>query len=448
MTLLRLFIAVCALQLAGSANELTSGEKTIDCKVSGDWEVEVTYTNDNGRVQTGKFRVEPVTAVEVNDELCQAIPDFNPKAWNWGKGYAPRGIRAQECTVGGALEVATLVVADPNTGAALVRGKDYEVDDKWGVIGRLAEGGLAQKAPVRLRYSYYPQRIDSIVSTSAGLAYRAGIPDVSVPKAPALQADEIRLANIFIEGKRSALSQDNLFPILAEHFPEELLKKPAGYADRTLPRTLAKLRSGERLKILAWGDSVTDGRYMKDYEKYRWQAQFVTMLKKRFPKANIELITESWPSRNTDHYFAEPSGAPHNFKEKVLDVRPDLIVSEFINDQHFPADKIAQRYGAILEEFRNIGAEWIICTPHYPFPQSIGLSSQRNIDNDPRASVKAWREFASANGVALADVSVRYGHLWREGIPYMTLMLNAYNHPSAEGLGMYAEVLVNVFPEY
>ena len=59
------------------------------------------------------------------------------------------------------------------------------------------------------------------------------------------------------------------------------------------------------------------------------------MFVERFAKyqaANIELVTEAWGGRNTDSYLAEPPGSEHNYREKVLGRKPDLIVSEFVND--------------------------------------------------------------------------------------------------------------------
>ena len=38
---------------------------------------------------------------------------------------------------------------------------------------------------------------------------------------------------------------------------------------------MKKLQSGERLRLLAWGDSVTVGTYVPDWEHNRWQEQFV-----------------------------------------------------------------------------------------------------------------------------------------------------------------------------
>jgi hypothetical protein len=49
------------------------------------------------------------------------------------------------------------------------------------------------------------------------------------------------------------------------------------------------------------------------------------------------------------------------------------------------------------------------------------------------------------NGLALADASKRWGRLWRQGIPYMTLMLNAINHPDPRGMGIFVDSLMELF---
>ena len=209
---------------------------------------------------------------------------------------------------------------------------------------------------------------------------------------------------------------------------------------------MAKLKSGERLRILAWGDSVTVGTYLPDWQHNRWQEQFVARLKSRFPRAKIELLTEAWGGRNTASYLAEPPGSEHNYQEKVLATRPDLIVSEFVNDAGLTPEQVNERYGKLLADFQSIGAEWIILTPHYVRPDWMGLKRERDVDNDPRPYVAGLREFAARNQVALADASRRYGRLWRQGIPYSTLMLNSINHPNARGMAIFADALMVIFP--
>ena len=46
----------------------------------------------------------------------------------------------------------------------------------------------------------------------------------------------------------------------------------------------------------------------------------------------------------------------------------------------------------------------------------------------------------------LGDPRVRYGRLWRQGIPYSSLMLNSINHPDERGMKIFADSLMALFP--
>ncbi|MBR6452824.1 MAG: Gfo/Idh/MocA family oxidoreductase [Lachnospiraceae bacterium] len=59
--------------------------------------------------------------------------------------------------------------------------------------------------------------------------------------------------------------------------------------------------------------------------------------------------------------------------------------------------------------------------------------------------VKAVRAFAAENGIALADAARRWGHLWREGIPFSAMHVNDINHPAAPGMAIFADALMDVF---
>ena len=117
-----------------------------------------------------------------------------------------------------------------------------------------------------------------------------------------------------------------------------------------------------------------------------------------------------------------------------------------MNDAGLNPAQVNERYGKLLADFQGIGAEWIILTPHYVRPDWMGLNRERDVDDDPRPYVAGLREFAAQNRIALADASRRYGRLWRQGIPYSTLMLNSINHPDARGMKLFADALMELFP--
>jgi lysophospholipase L1-like esterase len=420
--------------------------------LTGDWQVKVTAHDAHNQPVMANLDVTPTALLTVKAEKLAALPVFNAGAGGWVKGAALATVRAQECTTPHLLEPESLELrTGPEPDAQwLVRGMDYEADLVWGTIGRLTNGVLKESQPVFATYRHGLLRLDSIVLTGAGqIVIRRGEAKSAAPVPPTLAEGERRLANVWLPGRINKLAPEHLFPILETDFPGPPRANPEirTSAEKFTPRTLAKLRSGQPLRILAWGDSVTVGTYVPDWEHERWQEQFVSQLRARFPKAQIELVTEAWGGRNTGSYLAEPPGSEHNYVEKVLGREPDLIVSEFVNDAGLNEEKVEQQYGKLLADFKAIGAEWIILSPHYVRPDWMGLTRERDIDDDPRPYVKGLRQFTAKHQVALADASVRYGRLWRQGIPYTTLMLNSINHPDAYGMRLFADSLMALFPE-
>jgi len=417
-------------------------------KLTGDWQVHVALpAAGSARPITATVDVAPAVTVEVRAEKHR-LPLYNPKTGGWARGAKLRGIVAQECTNRGLLDPASLQIrtAPGPDAPRLELGKDFAADLEWGTLGRLPNGPIGENQPVYVDYRHGLSRIDSIVLTrQQQIVLRQGRTHAAAPLPPALEEGERRLANVWIPGGTAKLTADHLFPILETAYPEPAKQSPTP-AERLLPKTMQKLRQGQKLRVLAWGDSVTVGTFVPDPERNRWQEQFVARLRERFPQAKIELVTEAWGGRNTGTYLAEPPGSPHNYREKVLAARPDLVVSEFVNDAGLNQAQVDERYGKLLADFRKIGAEWIILTPHYTRPDMMRLTREREIDEDPRPYVAALRQFAPKHQVALADASLRWGRLWRQGIPYRSLLLNAINHPDARGMRLFADSLMQLFP--
>jgi hypothetical protein len=407
-------------------------------RLAGDWRVTVTAIVNESPV-SATLDVEAPEVATVTNERYERLRDFKPQASGWTKGNPLAGVRASECTVKGALDAASLVVRAGTEAAAirLERGQDYDADLDWGTVGRLPAGRIKIDQPVFISYRYAKRRLDAVVLTSDGrFVLKRGESHVSMCQPPGLAAGEKRLANIFIPGMIPALTVDDLFPILETAYPKPPISVPT-IAEARLPKTVNKLKSGVPLTILAWGDSVTTYN--------RWQTMFVQRLRAKFPSARIELVTEAWGGRNTSSYLAEPPGSEHNYKDKILGRKPDLIVSEFVNDAGLTPAQVEQRYSQLLADFQSIGAEWAILTPHYVIPEWMGLTKQRDIDNDPRPYVAGLRQFAEKHSVALGDASLRYGRLWRQGIPYLSLMENNINHPNEFGHTLFADSLMALF---
>ena len=432
--------------LAVSSALVSNADIPAELKITGQWEVSVSLREP--RPVEATLQIAPPEIITVTAERFDSLPVFNPKAGGWVKGAQIRGLQAQETTTPFLLETNSLVLrAGPEVDARLFRkGEDYEADLNWGTIGRLTNGLIKAGQPVYASYRHAQLRLDAVLLASDGrIALRQGEPRTAAPLPPAVESGERHLANIWLPGSVARLAPEHLFPVLETAYPEPPKPNPAPAA-KLVPKTMKKLRSGEPLRILAWGDSVTVGTYVPNPVRERWQEQFVARLRERFPKANIELVTEAWGGRNTASYLSVPPGSEHNYREKVLGARPDLIVSEFVNDAGLKPQQVEERYAKLLADFQGIGAEWIILTPHYVRPDWMGLARERDVDDDPRPYVAGLRAFAARHDVALADAARRYGRLWRQGIPYSTLMLNSINHPDARGMKIFADALMELFP--
>ena len=435
-----------------------------EARLTGDFQVELSY---NGKVSS--FDVEPPTWKTVVDEEWRELPVFNPSANSWSKGRVLRGVNAWECSVFGALDPASVIVRLQSTGEVLKRGTDYEFDDSSGAIGRLEGGKISNSEVILTSYRCIESRIDSIVAEDDKVFLVSGKPSVLSPEPPILEPGQKRLVNVYLTGRIAKLDEKSIYPV-DDVFADETNSLDAGafvknvdrYYDKNggrlesetssmgaakkfLPKTWKKLTSGEEVRVLAWGDSVTACGFLPDDQ--RWQVKFVERLQSMFPKAKIVLLTEAWGGRSSDSYRNEPSGSPKNYQEKVLALKPDLIVSEFVNDAYMNEETVAKRYGEMKADFEANGMEWIILGPHYVRPDWMGLNSERDTDEDPRPLVKGLRAFTAANGVPFADTPALYGKLWRSGIPYNTLMVNNINHPNSFGMELFAAALARLFED-
>jgi len=414
--------------------------------ITGDWEIKVSVTAP--RAMEATLQIAPPKVIAVANEKFDSLPLFNPNAGGWVKGAQLRGVRAQETTTPFLLEPDSLVLrsAADASAEAFRKGEDYDADTNWGTVGRLARGRIKEGQSVYASYRHGQLRLDAVVLTRDGqIVLRQGEPRAAAPLPPAVRDGEVRLANVWLPGRIAKLAPEHLFPVTEATYPEPPKPNPTP-AERLIPKSIKKLQDGEPLRILAWGDSVTVGTYVPDPARERWQEQFVTRLRERFPKARIELVTEAWGGRNTGSYLSEPPGSEHNYREKVLGAKPDLVVSEFVNDAGLNPQQVEERYAKLLNDFQTIGAEWVILTPHYVRPDWMNLNRERDVDDDPRPYVAGLRAFAKKHEVALADAARRYGRLWRQGIPYSTLMLNSINHPDARGMKIFADALMELFP--
>jgi lysophospholipase L1-like esterase len=423
--------------------------KGMPIEIAGDWQVKVGpgEVRLNGReiklADPVIVDIAPPQVVQVRDEEHASLPMYDEKAGPWMRGLHPTPLVAQECVCTGLLVPGTLKVkAGPGAAEVFQPDKDIKVEEYWTCIGRIEGSRIAENQKVWLDYDYVPCRLDSIVVDAEGkVTVVPGTPAANLAQPPTLPTGATALANIWLQGPTPKLGDLNLYPIDPTAY---VTTEPV--AERLLPKTLAKLRNGEKVLIIAWGDSVTCGGGVGGQTELWYQNRFAAELRKRFPQAEIELRTAGWGGRDSRTYMAQPRGAEKDFVRDVLEPRPDMVTIEFVNDAWLQGDALKAQYNEIVKQISGVGAEIILIAPHLVRPDWMGVQDPR-FDEDPRPYVRDLKQFARDNNVAMADGSARWCRLWRQGIPYITYEGNWINHPDARGHQLFVDALMAVFPE-
>jgi len=418
-------------------------------EVAGDWQVkvgpgQVTLNGRDIRLDDPvTVTIAPVAVVSVRDEEHGSLPVYNEQAGPWMRGLHPTALLAQECVCTGLLVPGSLKVkSGPGTAEAFEPGRDVKVEEYWTGVGRVEGSRIAENQKVWLDYDYVPCRLDSIVMDAEGkVKLMPGTPAQNMARPPVLPQGETAIARVWLQGPTDELGDLNLYPIEPEPATTD-----APVADRLLPKTLAKLRNGEKVTIVACGDSVTAGSGCGGQPQYWYQNRFGVQLHERFPQAEVEVKTAGWGGRDSKTYMAQPRGAEKDFVRDVLEPKPDLVVIEFVNDSWLHGDALTAQYDEIVKQITGAGAEIIFLAPHLVRPDWLGVQDPR-FDDDPRPYVQDLRKYAASHNIALADGSARWCHLWREGIPYIIYEANWINHPEATGLQLFADALMALFPE-
>ncbi|MBX7259417.1 MAG: SGNH/GDSL hydrolase family protein, partial [Candidatus Hydrogenedentes bacterium] len=408
-----------------------AADPVMPVRTTAPWTIEVGpgSVELNGRTITlsapQSFVISPAVVLQVYDEKHDTLPVFNENAGGWSKGLHPDPIKTEECSQTGSLIPGTFVLK-PDKGDAqpFTLDKDYRMDEFWASIGRIDGGGIDPAKPVYFDYKYSPCRIDSIVADAQGkLRLIEGVSANGIVLPPELTADETAVVNVWIPSQCPQLTDDNLFPVYASTAVPPI--EPV--AEQCLPKTLAKLRAGEDVHIVAFGDSVTCGGGTSRAEDW-YQEQFRRMLQERFPNAKIHMHTAGWGGASSNAYLTQPRGAEHDFVRDVLEVKPDMVTIEFVNDAYLNEEQTLEHYRSFISQIHGVGAEVVLITPHLVRPDWMNLTTMK-VKEDPRPYVAGLRRLAKEDNLALADASQDYCNLWKMGIPYMTLMANAINHP-------------------
>lgn len=384
-----------------------------------------------------KQTIDPAKVIVVKGEKLK-LSDTPPSGEWWG-GTRLKQIQNIEpgkgITVFGAIDAGSLIIRCKDKVLSL--DKDYLFDPRWGTVGVAQNSTITANDEVIADYNYSMLRIDTLVCDANGVySIIKGESHLSTPLPPVIKSGKERIANIFAGYHSDGKKGLSIYPVLASS-NDAITQTSAG----CIPETLAKIHSGKTVKIVCWGDSVTAGGDSSSPE-FAYTSVFSRMLKNKFPNADINVKVVAVGGSNSPQWLypeKHPKRSANLTWQWVINEKPDLVTIEFVNDSFLKGTAFEDNYNEILRRLRLLNAEVILITPH--FTREIPK------DKDTREYVSLLKKFAAANRLALADASARWEHLWREGVPYITLLSNAFNHPDDRGHRIFAEELIKCFGE-
>ena len=206
----------------------------------------------------------------------------------------------------------------------------------------------------------------------------------------------------------------------------------------TLTKTLKKLQNKEHLKILVYGDSISEGYECTGYierEPYMpaWFDMLVAKLKEIYGYDDIELVNKS--VGGTDSKWGAQYARANCNREA-----PDLAIIGFgmndgYNDPATFAENILQICTTI--SFSNEDCEFIVLATMLPNPNAQGFCGNQYLFSEALRN----KDFSFAGTAVVADMATYYNNILANK-NYYDINSNNINHPNDFTVRGYAQLLL------
>ena len=197
-----------------------------------------------------------------------------------------------------------------------------------------------------------------------------------------------------------------------------------------LKKSLHKLSSGDPLRIIAIGDSLTQGWMVrKGYLDF-----FGEMLKANYPQCNVTIFNRGIPGDTAQ-------GGLFRLREDVLDCDPDLVFIQFALNDAFtgvPPAQFKNTVRTMVDHIRaDTDAEILLVT-------SVPIMHQEE-DFMAENFYSRLIELSSEENLPIALVHLYWKKKMAEGTDIRSLVQMDMVHPNVEGYRLMAEAIMAEF---
>ena len=216
-------------------------------------------------------------------------------------------------------------------------------------------------------------------------------------------------------------------------------------AQHALQQTRNLLTTGESIRIVCFGDSIT-GVYYHTGGRRAWSDMLGIALQRLYPKAQLQVINAGVSGNTTDAGLAR-------MERDVLFHKPHLVVAMFgMNDMAFDAKQMSDaqvaekqsHFGNNLREIvrrcRAAGSEVILCTPNSIYPDAV---PRRPVERLAKYANEV-RSVAAETQVPCVDCYAAYEKLRASEPTSWMLLMSETIHPNLNGHKLFAEAIAHI----
>jgi len=197
-----------------------------------------------------------------------------------------------------------------------------------------------------------------------------------------------------------------------------------------LTNTIRKLEAGEPLRIIALGDSLTQGWMVRK----GFLAFLAEMLKKKYPSGRVEIINRGIPGDTAD-------GGLYRLRHDVLDHDPDLVFIQFGLNDAFTGVHPGRFEAAVQAMVDGVKsdteAEILLIT-------SVPVVYER-MDEIADEFYTRLEAVAARENLPIARVHRYWMRKVEEGLEFRSLVQSDQVHPTIEGYRLMAEAIMELF---
>jgi lysophospholipase L1-like esterase len=223
---------------------------------------------------------------------------------------------------------------------------------------------------------------------------------------------------------------------IADDNPLAYTQQQLANSAAAMKNTIGKLRRGEPVKIVFWGDSITAATGASS-KQTAFPAVTMKLLAAKFPKSALSYEVRGVPATST-------SARLPSIENDVFALKPDLIIVEFLNDFVIDQNTLNANYMRIIASARAHNCDVVCIRPSSPSPTMYKLHNHSDFDNLPLS--KTLNTLNANKQVALVNVETIFAQSDDQGLDRSQLMADPV-HPNALGHAIYARTIANLFAE-